>query len=169
MYCYVGIRAELRKYTRYKRLSGKDLAKCEKGFSCTLINIQTSFEGSKKDLSFSAGAANYAWSTGRDGNCTAFAPCWYYEYHINGDIVKGFIDYRAASGDGVFFNESLLPIMNSIATFFSDLVQLNQSTGTWELTNMTDPDEYASFVNNGAYTNGPSIYPACGELFQLHV
>jgi hypothetical protein len=88
---------------------------------------------------------------------------------FNGDIVKGFIDYRAASGDGVFFYESLLPIMNSIATFFSDLVQLNQSTGTWELTNMTDPDEYASFVNNGAYTNGPSIYPACGELFQLHV
>ena len=116
------------------------------------VNIQTAFEGSKRGMSFSPGAANYAWSTGRDGNCTAFAPCWDYEYHINGDIVKGFIDYWAASGDADFFKDALLPITNSIATFYSDLLALNPSTGTWILTNVTDPDEYASFVDNGAYT-----------------
>ena len=116
------------------------------------LNIQTAFEGSKSGVSFSPGAANYAWSTGRDGNCTAFAPCWDYEYHINGDIVKGFIDYWAASGDADFFEHELLPITNSIATFYSDLLALDPSTGTWTLTNVTDPDEYASFVDNGAYT-----------------
>lgn len=115
-------------------------------------NIQTAFEGSKGDVSFSPGAAVYAWSTGRDGNCTGFAPCWDYEYHINGDIVKGFVDYWAASGDAVFFEQYLLPITNSISTFYSDLLAPDSSSGTWTITNMTDPDEDAQYVNNGAYT-----------------
>jgi trehalose/maltose hydrolase-like predicted phosphorylase len=116
------------------------------------INIGSAYIGSKYNVSFSPGASNYAWSTGRDGNCTAFTPCWDYEYYINGDIVKGFIDYWSSSRDNALFEESLLPITNSIATFYSDLIELNQTTGMWVLTNMTDPDEYASFVNNGAYT-----------------
>ncbi|KAJ5826171.1 acid trehalase [Penicillium riverlandense] len=115
-------------------------------------NIGTAWQGSKRNYTFSPGAADYAWSQGRDGNCSAFAPCWDYEYHNNGDIVLAFIDYWAASGDDQFFKESLLPITNSIATFYSDLLRLNESTGTWTVTNMTDPDEYASFVDNGAYT-----------------
>lgn len=121
-------------------------------YSQAKANIETAWQGSKRNYTFSPGAANYAWSQGRDGNCTAFAPCWDWEYHNNGDIFIAFVDYWAASGDDEFFKESLLPITNSIATLYSDLLQLNESTGTWVLTNMTDPDEYASYVDNGAYT-----------------
>lgn len=133
--------------------AGKQIAQSRVAFyPQSKLNIQTAFEGSKRNVSFSPDAANYAWSTGRDGNCTAFAPCWDYEYHINGDIVKGFIDYWAASGDATFFEDELLPITNSIATFYSDILALDPSTNTWILPNISDPDEYASYVDNGAYT-----------------
>ena len=48
------------------------------------------------------------------------------------------------------FNESLFPVYNSIATFYSEVVTKNGSSYT--LTNMTDPDEYANMVDNGGFT-----------------
>ncbi|PGH30392.1 hypothetical protein GX50_06828 [[Emmonsia] crescens] len=107
---------------------------------------------SKGDIDFSPQAAIYPWSTGRDGNCTAVGPCWDFEYHVNGDIVQGFVHYWAASGDDAFFRDTLLPITNSVATLFSEIIELNSTTNTWILKNMTDPDEYAMNVDNGAFT-----------------
>ena len=116
-------------------------------------NIQAANRSpTQRHTNFSPQAVIYPWSTGRDGNCTATGPCWDFEYHINGDIVKGFTDYWAASGDDDFFESSLLPITNSVATLFSDLIKFNSSTNTWVLKNMTDPDEYAMNVDNGAFT-----------------
>lgn len=118
-----------------------------------LENIQAASRStSKSQINFSPEAAIYPWSTGRDGNCTATGPCWDFEYHINGDIVKGFVDYWAATGDDEFFESSLLPVTNSVATLFSEIIQFNSSTNTWNLKNMTDPDEYAMNVDNGAFT-----------------
>ncbi|KAL2820987.1 glycosyl hydrolase family 65 central catalytic domain-containing protein [Aspergillus cavernicola] len=118
-----------------------------------LANIQThSRSPSKKDTVFSPQAAIYPWSTGRDGNCTATTLCWDHQNHINGDIVKGFVNYWAAAGDDDFFRSSLLPITNSLATLYSDIVEFNSSSNTWMLKNMTDPDEYAMNVDNGAFT-----------------
>lgn len=118
-----------------------------------LANIEAvSRSTSKKDIDFSPEAAIYPWSTGRDGNCTAVGPCWDFEYHVNGDIVKGFVDYWAASGNDAFFREKLLPITNSVAALYSDLLEFNSTTDTWMLKNMTDPDEYAMNVDNGAFT-----------------
>lgn len=116
-----------------------------------LANTQTAFTSSKNQTVFSPQAAIYPWSTGRDGNCTAGGSCWDLEYHINGDIVKGFVNYWAASGDDKFFKSTLLPITNSIAAFYSEIMRLNSSTGTWVLTNMTDPDEYPINIDNGAF------------------
>ena len=73
-----------------------------------------------------------------------------YEYHINGDIAQEFANYWVASGDTEFFNSSLFPIYNSIATFYSEVVTKNGSS--YVLTNMTDPDEYANGVDNGGFT-----------------
>lgn len=73
-----------------------------------------------------------------------------YEYHINGDIAQEFANYWVASGDTEFFNSSLFPIYNSIATFYSEVVMKNGSS--YVLTNMTDPDEYANGVDNGGFT-----------------
>lgn len=73
-----------------------------------------------------------------------------YEYHINGDIAQEFANYWVTSGDTEFFNTSLFPIYNSIATFYSEVVTKNGSQ--YVLTNMTDPDEYANGVDNGGFT-----------------
>ncbi|RJE22513.1 acid trehalase [Aspergillus sclerotialis] len=116
-------------------------------------NIQAASRSpTQGNTDFSPQAVIYPWSTGRDGNCTATGPCWDFEYHINGDIVKGFTNYWAATGDDDFFESSLLPITNSVAALFSDLIQFDSSTNKWVLMNMTDPDEYAMNVNNGAFT-----------------
>lgn len=113
-------------------------------------NAQTAYQSSKNTTSFSSDAAVFSWTSGRYGNCTGTGPCFDYEYHINGDIAQEFANYWVASGDTEFFNASLLPIYNSIATFYSEVLTKNGSS--YVLTNMTDPDEYANGVDNGGFT-----------------
>ena len=113
-------------------------------------NAQTAYTSSKKSLVFSPDAAVYPWTSGRHGNCTGTGPCFDYEYHINGDILQEFTNYWVASGDTDFFSNYLLPICESVATFYSELLSVNGSS--YILTNMTDPDEYANNVDNGGYT-----------------
>ena len=113
-------------------------------------NAQTAYQSSKNMSSFSSDAAVYPWTSGRYGNCTGTGPCFDYEYHINGDVAQEFVNYWVTSGDIQFFNETLFPIYDSIATFFSEVVAKNGSS--YVLTNMTDPDEYANAVDNGGFT-----------------
>lgn len=115
-----------------------------------MANAQTAYQSSKNTTSFSSDAAVFPWTSGRYGNCTGTGPCFDYEYHINGDIAQEFANYWVASGDTEFFNASLFPIYNSIATFYSEVVTKNGSS--YVLTNMTDPDEYANGVDNGGFT-----------------
>jgi len=113
-------------------------------------NVKTAYQSSKNKTSFSPDSAVFPWTSGRAGNCTATGPCFDYEYHINGDIAQEFANYWTTSGDTAYFRSSLLPIYDSIATFYSDILTKN---GThWSLTNMTDPDEYANHIDNGGFT-----------------
>ncbi|BDD63868.1 hypothetical protein MAP00_008726 [Monascus purpureus] len=113
-------------------------------------NVRTAFVSSKNRTSFDASAAVYPWTSGRFGNCTGTGPCWDYEYHLNGDIGQSLVNQWIASGNTQRFREKLFPIYDSIATLYSNLLERNGSS--WTLTNMTDPDEYANFVDAGAYT-----------------
>lgn len=109
-------------------------------------NAQTAYQSSRNDSTFSSDAAIYSWTSGRFGNCTGTGPCFDYEYHINGDIAQEFANYWVASGDSEFFKEELFPVYDSIVTFYSELLVKNGST--YQLYNMTDPDEYA---NGGSF------------------
>lgn len=100
-------------------------------------NINTSFTGSQNETYFSPSAAVYPWTSGRFGNCTATGPCWDYEYHLNGDIGISMVNQWVTTGDDDYFKETLLPIYDSMATLFTDLLQPNGSS--WTITNMTDP------------------------------
>ena len=113
-------------------------------------NAQTAYQSSQNMTSFSSDAAVYSWTSGRYGNCTGTGPCFDYEYHINGDIAQEFANYWVVSGDTQFFNESLFPVYDSIATFYAEVVTKNGSQ--YALKNMTDPDEYANGVDNGGFT-----------------
>lgn len=103
-------------------------------------NAQTAYTSSKKLTTFSSDAAAFSWTSGRYGNCTGTGPCFDYEYHINGDIAQEFKNYWVASGDKTFFETSLFPVYDSIASFYSGLLEKNGSS--YVLTNMTDPVRY---------------------------
>ncbi|KAI3391811.1 hypothetical protein diail_6773 [Diaporthe ilicicola] len=116
-------------------------------------NIDMAFISSQNASGkFSQGGAVYPWTSGRFGNCTGTGPCFDYEYHINGDIGLGLYNYYAVTGDKGTFRDEMFPIHDAIATFYSDLLTLNETSGKWVLTNATDPDEYANHVDNPGFT-----------------
>ncbi|EDN11126.1 glycosyl hydrolase [Histoplasma capsulatum] len=113
-------------------------------------NTKTAFASSKNQTRFSQGAAIYPWTSGRFGNCTGTGPCFDYQYHLNGDIGLQMINNWVTTGDTDHFKEKLLPVYNSIAILYADLLEKNGTK--WTLTNMTDPDEYANHVDGGGFT-----------------
>jgi trehalose/maltose hydrolase-like predicted phosphorylase len=113
-------------------------------------NVKTAYQSSQNGTKFSEDAALFPWTSGRDANCTATGPCFDYEYHLNGDIIRSFVVEWASSGDSDYLKNELLPVMRSISTAYSDLLVKNGSR--YELYNLTDPDEYANGVDNGGFT-----------------
>jgi trehalose/maltose hydrolase-like predicted phosphorylase len=119
-------------------------------FSQAQENIATSYQSSKNDTTFSSDGAIFPWTSARPGNCTGMGPCWDYEYHINGDIAQALVNEWLVSGDTDFFQKNYLAAHEAIAVLLSEILQKNGSQ--WALTNMTDPDEFANHVDNGAFT-----------------
>ncbi|KAF3760121.1 family 65 glycoside hydrolase [Cryphonectria parasitica EP155] len=116
-------------------------------------NIDMAFSSSQNESGkFSGAAAVFPWTSGRFGNCTGTGPCFDYEYHINGDIGLELYNYYVVTGDAETFQADYFPVYDAIATFYSELITLNESTGLYSLTNATDPDEYANNVDNPGYT-----------------
>lgn len=101
------------------------------------------------------GGAAYPWTSGRFGNCTATGPCIDYEYHINMAVAQSAWNvYLSGAGDEKYLEDIVFPLVNDAATFFAEyLVDYNETLGKYTTHNLTDPDEYANHVDNGAYTN----------------
>lgn len=98
--------------------------------------------------------AVYPWTSGRFGNCTATGPCIDYEYHINVAIAVAAWDlYLSGAVDDVYMETNIYPLILDIATFLAAYVKYDESLKGFTTTNMTDPDEFANNINNGAYTN----------------
>ncbi|KAK9461245.1 glycosyl hydrolase family 65 central catalytic domain-containing protein [Lipomyces oligophaga] len=107
--------------------------------------------------SYNLSGAIYPWTAGRFGNCTATGPCVNYEYHINVDIAQAHWNQFLLTNDTEWLRERGFPILRDLADMFASVVQprvdpITNHT-TYEMFNMTDPDEYSNHVNNGAYTN----------------
>ena len=113
-------------------------------------NIDTAYQSSKNSTNFTSDAAVFPWTSGRFGNCTASGPCWDYQYHLNGDIGQFFSNYWITSGDTGYFEDSLYPVYDSIASLFSQILEPDGEFYT--VKNMTDPDEYANHIDNGGFT-----------------
>ncbi|KAI5474838.1 glycoside hydrolase family 65 protein [Pseudohyphozyma bogoriensis] len=102
---------------------------------------------------YNVSGAIYPWTGGRFGNCTGVGPCYDYEYHLNNDIVLAHYQYYAATGNKTWLQEKGWPVISSIAEFWESFVVYNSTTGGYDTLNETDPDEYANFKNNAAFTN----------------
>lgn len=115
-------------------------------------NINSKLDSSQANTTFANDASVYPWTSGRFGNCTGIGPCFDYEYHINGDIALELRNFLIATGDADIFESDMLPMYDSVAQFYSNLLQHNTTTGLYSLLNATDPDEYANHVDNPGYT-----------------
>ncbi|KAH7356788.1 glycoside hydrolase family 65 protein [Rhexocercosporidium sp. MPI-PUGE-AT-0058] len=101
---------------------------------------------------FPNGSALYSWTTGRYGNCTGTGPCVDYQYHLNHDIAFNLIQEYNITKNETWFNNGPKQIIESVATSVSELLKLNETTQKFDIYNMTDPDEYANNIDNGAFT-----------------
>ncbi|KAI5958108.1 ATH1 [Candida theae] len=99
--------------------------------------------------------AAYPWTSGRFGNCTATGPCLNYEYHINSAIAMSAWElYLSGAVDDHYLESTVYPLVNDAAKFYADYVtSYNDTIDKFVTNNLTDPDEYANHVDNGAYTN----------------
>lgn len=98
--------------------------------------------------------AVYPWTSGRFGNCTGTGPCFDYEYHINVAIANSAWEaYLSGAADDQFLEDTAYPLIHDAATFLASYVEYNETLSKYTTRNLTDPDEYANHVDNGAYTN----------------
>lgn len=121
----------------------------------SIINYRMhTHEQAQKNLPEGYSGAVYPWTSGRFGNCTATGPCMDYEYHINFDVAKAAWDlYLSGAVDESYLESTAYPLINDAALLFSDYVKYNDTLGQYTTKNLTDPDEYANHVDNGAFTN----------------
>lgn len=110
-------------------------------------NIPTEYNGEY--------GAVYPWTSGRFGNCTSTGPCFDYEYHINVAIAYGAWQlYLSGAGDDEYLKSAAAPLIEDAATFLSSyLAKYNSTYDKYTTHNLTDPDEFANHIDNGAYTN----------------
>ncbi|KAF8427732.1 glycosyl hydrolase family 65 central catalytic domain-containing protein [Tirmania nivea] len=102
--------------------------------------------------------AIYPWTSSRFGNCTGTGPCVDYQYHLNSDIAHAQWNYYRSTGDRAWLKKKGWPIIKEVANMWEGRVTRNASTnGQYWVYNMTDPDEYANHIINGAFTNAGVI------------
>lgn len=106
-----------------------------------------------RDGGYDKGAV-YPWTSGRYGNCTGTGPCLDYEYHLNWDIAKAAFDlYLSGNANEAFLESVAYPFIEDAALLYADYVEYNQTLAQYTTSNLTDPDEYANHIDNGAFTN----------------
>lgn len=101
-------------------------------------------------LGHKKGAA-YPWRTIRGRECSGYFPSGSAQYHISGDIAYSTVAYYLATGDLDFMAEKGAEIIFETARMWMDLGCWYK--GTFQLHEVTGPDEYTCLVSNNYYTN----------------
>lgn len=101
--------------------------------------------------------AVYPWTSGGGnipGSCTGTGPCFDYEYHLNIDIAYSIwrLWLSGSMNDQDLLSQGY-PIFTDAADFFAEYVDFDTTLGKYTTRNLTDPDEYANHIDNGAFTN----------------
>lgn len=92
---------------------------------------------------FPNGSVLYSWTAGRYGNCTGTGPCVDYEYHLNYDIAFNLLNLYNITQNQTWFDNGPRQLIDSVALMTEELLSYNDTTKTYWIHNMTDPDEYA--------------------------
>lgn len=103
-----------------------------------------------KILGHKKGAA-YAWRTIMGKECSGFFPAGSAQYHISGDIAYSTVSYYLITKDLDFMAEKGAEILFETARLWMDLGCY--CDGTFQIHEVTGPDEYTCLVSNNYYTN----------------
>jgi len=93
----------------------------------------------------------YPWRTITGKECSTFFPAGSAQYHINGDIAYGFINYYLQHGNLEFMCEYGIEVIFETARLWLEIGHFYN--GKFMIHNVTGPDEYTCIVNNNYYTN----------------
>ncbi len=108
-----------------------------------------------KELGHHSGVA-YAWRTISGIECSGYFPAGTAQYHINADIAYAFIQYYLYTGDLAFMVSKGAEVIFETARIWLEIGHFYQ--GTFQIHNVTGPDEYTAIVNNNYYTNAMAKY-----------
>ena len=95
--------------------------------------------------------ALYPWRTINGDECSGYYPSGSAQYHINGDISYAVVQYYLITNDWDFMVSKGAEILIETARMWYDLGNFYQ--GSFQLHDLTGPDEYSCVVNNNYYTN----------------
>lgn len=101
-------------------------------------------------LGHKKGAA-YPWRTIMGKECSGYFPSGSAQYHISGDIAYAAVSYYLATKDLDFMAEKGAEILFETARMWMDLGCWYK--GTFQIHEVTGPDEYTCLVSNNYYTN----------------
>ncbi len=93
----------------------------------------------------------YPWRTITGRECSTFFPAGTAQYHINGDIAYGFIQYYLQHGGLDFICQYGAEVIFETARLWLEIGHFYD--GKFMIHNVTGPDEYTCIVNNNYYTN----------------
>ncbi|KAF9131635.1 alpha,alpha-trehalase ath1 [Mortierella sp. 14UC] len=118
-------------------------------------NLGAAMENAKQ---FNRSGLLYPWVAFRYGNCTGIGPCYDYEYHLNNDIALSHWHYFLTTNNKTWLADYGYPVMKAVSDFWGSQVITQPGTPGFTTKNETDPDEYANFKDNAAFTNaGASV------------
>ena len=108
-----------------------------------------------RELGHNKGAC-YAWRTISGIECSGYFPAGTAQYHINSDIAYAFIQYYLYTGDLNFMMEMGFEVIVETARLWMSIGHFYN--GTFQIHDVTGPDEYTAIVNNNYYTNAMAKY-----------
>lgn len=106
-------------------------------------------------LGHARGAA-YPWRTIMGKECSGFFPAGSAQYHISGDIAYSTVAYYLITKDLDFMAQKGAEILFETARMWLDLGCYYK--GTFQIHEVTGPDEYTCLVSNNYYTNANAQY-----------
>lgn len=100
--------------------------------------------------------ASYAWRTISGIECSGYFPAGTAQYHINADIAYAFVQYYLYTKDLDFILEMGAEVIFETARIWMEIGHFYE--GTFQIHDVTGPDEYTAIVNNNYYTNAMAKY-----------
>lgn len=112
----------------------------------------------RKAMAYGWKGAMFPWESDASGDeaCPPFALTGILEQHITADIAIAAWNYYRMTGDKGWLREEGWALLREAAEFCADRAERNDD-GSWSIRDVVGADEYASGVDDNAFTNGSAI------------